>query len=38
MDLDRQLRGVYAYAFAGSLRLTDAVWVVLLTARGFPLW
>ena len=37
MDLQKQLRAVRVYAFTACLRLTDAVWVVLLTARGFTL-
>ena len=38
MNLQKQLRHIYAYSFTSCLILTDAVWVVLLTARGFPLW
>ncbi|MDD4849439.1 MAG: MFS transporter [Gemmiger sp.] len=38
MDIKKQLRHIYAYAFASCLRITNAVWVVLLAARGFTLW
>ena len=37
MNLQKQLRCVYLHAFTSSLKLTDAVWVVLLAARGFTL-
>ena len=37
MNLSKQLRAVRVYSFTSCLRLTDAVWVVLLTARGFTL-
>jgi MFS family permease len=36
--IKQQLRRIYAYSFASCLRITDAVWVVLLVARGFALW
>ena len=37
MNLSKQLRAVRVYSFTSCLRLTDAVWVVLLAARGFTL-
>ena len=37
MNLQKQLRCVYLHAFTSSLKLTDAVWVALLAARGFSL-
>ena len=37
MNLPRQLRAVRVYSFTSCLRLTDAVWVALLAARGFTL-
>lgn len=37
MNLPKQLRAVRVYSFTSCLRLTDAVWVVLLAARGFTL-
>lgn len=36
-SLRRHLGSVYAYSFAASLTVTDAVWVALLAARGFTL-
>lgn len=38
MNIKRQLRRVNAFGFFACLNITDAVWVVLLAARGFPLW
>lgn len=38
MDIKRQKKWLYAFSFVSCLRITDAVWVVLLTAHGFPLW
>ena len=38
MDLKKQLGALYASTFLSGLRLTDAVWVALLAARGFALW
>lgn len=38
MDLQRQKRGLYLFSFSSCLRITDAVWVVLLAGRGFSLW
>ena len=37
MNLSKQLRAVRVYSFTSCLRLTDAVWVALLAARGFTL-
>ena len=37
MNLSMQLRAVRVYSFTSCLRLTDAVWVALLAARGFTL-
>ena len=37
MNLPKQLRAVRVYSFTSCLRLTDAVWVALLAARGFTL-
>lgn len=37
MNLKKQAFHIYSYAFASCLAVTDAVWVVLLTARGFTL-
>lgn len=37
-NLKKQLRILYGYSFASCLRITTAVWVVLLAARGFSLW
>lgn len=38
MYIRKQLKRLYAFGFISCLRLPDAVWVVLLTARGFSLW
>ncbi len=38
MNLKRQYCSLYVSAFFSGLRITDAVWVALLAARGFPLW
>lgn len=38
MDLKKQLTCIYTYDFFSRLRITDAVWVALLAARGFSLW
>lgn len=38
MNLKRQLFSLYFSSFFSGLRITDAVWVALLAARGFPLW
>ena len=38
LDLKQQLRCVYTSDFFSGLRITDAVWVALLAARGFSLW
>ena len=38
MNIQRQLQKFYAFGLFSCLRIPDAVWVVLLTARGFPLW
>ena len=38
MNLKRQLFSLYVSSFFSGLRITDAVWVALLAARGFPLW
>ena len=35
MNLSRQKKGLYVFSFAPCLRLTGAVWVALLAARGF---
>ena len=37
MNLPKQLLAVRVYSFTSCLRLTDAVWVALLAARGFTL-
>lgn len=37
MNLPKQLCAVRVYSFTSCLRLTDAVWVALLAARGFTL-
>ena len=34
MNLSKQLRAVRVYSFTSCLRLTDAVWVVLLAGAG----
>ena len=38
INLKQQLGCVYASNFFSGLRITDAVWVALLAARGFSLW
>ncbi len=38
MNLKKQKRRLYAFSFASCLRITDAVWVVLLASRGYSLW
>lgn len=38
MNLKKQLFRLNAFGFFTCLRIPDAVWVVLLTARGFCLW
>ena len=38
IDLKKQLGCFYASNFFSGLRITDAVWVALLAARGFSLW
>ncbi len=38
MNIKRQLRRFYSFGFFSCLRLPDAVWVVLLAARGYSLW
>lgn len=38
MNLKKQLSCVYASGFFAGLRITDAVWVALLAARGYSLW
>ncbi|MGN0707817.1 MAG: MFS transporter [Faecalibacterium sp.] len=38
MNLKKQLSVFYFSSFCASLRLSDAVWVALLAARGFSLW
>ena len=38
MDIQKQARRLSAFGFTSCLRIPDAVWVVLLAARGFPLW
>lgn len=38
MNLKKQLSCVYASSFFAGLRITDAVWVALLAARGYSLW
>lgn len=38
MDLKKQLSCIYLSDFFSGLRITDAVWVALLAARGFSLW
>ena len=37
LDIRKQTRRLYLFSFASCLRLTDAVWVALLAARGFTL-
>ena len=38
LNLKKQLACIYTFDFFFSLRITDAVWVALLAARGFSLW
>lgn len=38
MNIKKQLRTLNAFGFSACLRIPDAVWVVLLVARGFSLW
>ena len=38
MHLRKQIFSLYISSFFSGLRITDAVWVALLAARGFPLW
>ena len=38
MSLKKQLACLYTNYFFTGLRITDAVWVALLAARGFSLW
>ena len=38
MNLKKQLACLYTNYFFTGLRITDAVWVALLAARGFTLW
>lgn len=38
MNLKTQLRRLNLFGFSACLRITDAVWVVLLVSRGFSLW
>lgn len=38
MNIQKQLRRMNVFGFVSCLRVFDAVWVVLLTLRGFPLW
>ena len=38
MNLKKQLACIYINNFFSGLRITDAVWVALLAARGFSLW
>ena len=38
IHLKKQLRCIYLSNFFSGLRITDAVWVALLAARGFSLW
>ena len=38
MNIKRQLACIYTTNFFSGLRITDAVWVALLAARGFSLW
>lgn len=38
MNLKKQLSCIYASNFFAGLRITDAVWVALLAARGYSLW
>lgn len=38
LNLKKQLSCIYTSDFFSGLRITDAVWVALLAARGFSLW
>ena len=38
LNLKKQLACIYTSDFFSGLRITDAVWVALLAARGFSLW
>ena len=38
LDLKKQLACIYTCNFFSGLRITDAVWVALLAARGYSLW
>ena len=38
MNIKKQLSCIYISDFFSGLRITDAVWVALLAARGFSLW
>ena len=38
LNLKKQLACIYTNNFFSGLRITDAVWVALLAARGFSLW
>lgn len=38
MNIKKQLRRLNLFGFTACLRIGDAVWVVLLVARGFSLW
>ena len=38
LNLKKQLACIYTTDFFSGLRITDAVWVALLAARGFSLW
>ena len=38
MNIQTQLRRLNLFGFSACLRVTDAVWVVFLIARGFSLW
>lgn len=38
MNIQKQLRRMNTFGFVSCLRVFDAVWVVLLSLRGFPLW
>ena len=38
MNIKKQLQTLNAFGFSACLRIPDAVWVVLLVARGYSLW
>ena len=38
MNLKKQFFCLYTTSLFSGLRITDAVWVALLAARGFSLW